>query len=49
MIGTMLLSVITLDTIAVLYKLGESGIPIACGMMALLIPAIQLRKIISLT
>jgi len=48
-IGTMLLSLIVLDAMLIYFKLGQPGVPYAIGTVALLAPAIVLRKWISMT
>jgi len=48
-IGTMLLAVIMLDAMLIYFKLGEPGIPIAMGTVALLIPAVVMRRWIPMT
>lgn len=48
-VGVMLLSVIVLNAASVFFKFGTSGIPFAAGILLLLIPAIGLRRLISLT
>lgn len=48
-VGTMLLSIIVIDAMAVYFKLGDPGLPFVFMMLALLIPAVGLRKWIPLS
>lgn len=48
-IGTMLLSLIMLDAMLIYFKLGQPGVPYAIGTVALLVPAVVLRKWIAMT
>lgn len=48
-VGTMLLSIIVIDAMAIYFKLGDAGIPLVLTVLALLIPAVVLRKWIPLT
>lgn len=48
-VGVMLLSVISLDAMMIYFKLGPAGIPYAAGTLALLVPAVLLRRWIPLT
>jgi len=48
-VGSMLLSVITLDAMVIYYQLGEDGMGYTLGTLALMIPAIFLRRVISIT
>lgn len=48
-IGSMLLSVIVIDAAVIYYKLGDPGLPYVFGTLALLVPAVLLRRWIPLT
>ncbi|MCA9079927.1 MAG: UbiA family prenyltransferase [Planctomycetaceae bacterium] len=48
-VGTMLLSIIVVDATLIYFKLGDAGIPYAIGTIALLIPAVGLRRWIPLS
>ena len=48
-IGTSLLSIIMIDAMLILFKLGMPGLPFAIGTLALLAPAMLLKRWIPLT
>ncbi|WP_437186396.1 UbiA family prenyltransferase [Planctomicrobium sp. SH668] len=48
-IGSMLLSVITIDAMVIFYRMGQVGVPYVLATLALIIPAILLRRVISMT
>jgi len=48
-VGSMLLSIITLDAMIIYFRLGPAGLHDALITLALIIPAIMLRRWISMT
>lgn len=48
-IGSMLMSIVTIDAMMIYFRLGPAGLPYTLGTLSLLLPAVLLRRWISMT